>query len=128
MPGRFEHEVWEKLMDVREIMTQARDAMTVKRVFGDPVERNGVTVIPVARVRGGAGGGSSPSPSDGGGEGAGGGVGFGLSASPAGVYVIRGDNVRWEPALDLNRVILGGQIVAIVLFLAIRAIVRARAK
>lgn len=39
-------------MDVQDVITQARDAITVKRVFGEPYERNGVTVIPVARVKG----------------------------------------------------------------------------
>lgn len=46
-------------MDVKDVITQARDVMTVKRVFGDPYELDGVTVIPAARVRGGAGGGES---------------------------------------------------------------------
>src|ERR1035437_6566024 len=44
-------------MDVHEVLNHARDAMTVKRVFGDPYEKDGVTVIPVANVMGGAGGG-----------------------------------------------------------------------
>ncbi len=113
-------------MDVREIMNQARDTMTVKRVFGDPMERNGLTVIPVARVMGGAGGGAgTPTAEE---EGGGAGAGFGLRATPAGVYVIRGETVEWEPALNLNRVILGGQLVAIVLILAISAVIRARTK
>ncbi|WP_454049054.1 hypothetical protein [Cellulomonas sp. Marseille-Q8402] len=33
---------------------------------------------------------------------------------PIGVYVISDDGVRWQPALDLNRVILGGQVVGAV--------------
>ena len=33
-------------MDPNEVMQQARDALTVKRVFGDPYERNGVTRDP----------------------------------------------------------------------------------
>ena len=116
-------------MDPQDLLAQARDAMTVKRVFGEPIEKDGVTVIPVATVVGGAGGGTS---AEAGGEGPGGGPsgtggGYGLRATPAGVYVIKDGTVRWEPALDLNRVILGGQIVAIVLFLTIRAIARARA-
>jgi uncharacterized spore protein YtfJ len=115
------------LMDVQSILSQARDAMTVKRVFGDPIERNGLTVIPVAKVAGGGGGGSGGGSSEEG-SGSGGGVGYGLSATPAGVYVINGDDVEWEPALDLNRVILGGQIVAIALFLVIRSILRHRTK
>jgi uncharacterized spore protein YtfJ len=40
----------ESVNDVQRTIEQARDALTVKRVFGDPVERDGVTVIPAARV------------------------------------------------------------------------------
>jgi hypothetical protein len=36
--------------------------------------------------------------------------------------------VRWEPAFDLNRVILGGQIVVAVLLLTLRSILKARAR
>ena len=32
----------------------------VKAVFGDPIERDGITVIPVAKVRWGFGGGAGP--------------------------------------------------------------------
>jgi uncharacterized spore protein YtfJ len=109
-------------MQVADILSHARDSMTVKRVFGDPVERDGVTVIPVAVVRGGAGGGAGES-SDGE-RGSGG--GFGLIAAPAGVFVIRNGEVSWQPAVDVNRVILGGQIVAVVLFLVIRSILKIR--
>jgi uncharacterized spore protein YtfJ len=112
-------------MEVQEVIAQARDAITVKRVFGEPYEKNGVTVIPAARVQGGAGGGGGEGPE---GQGKGSGTGFGLSARPVGAYLIRGDEVSWRPAVDLNRIILGGQIVAIVALLTIRAIVKARAK
>jgi uncharacterized spore protein YtfJ len=40
-------------MDVQETISKARDAITVKRVYGDPYERDGVTVIPAAAVGGG---------------------------------------------------------------------------
>ena len=43
-------------MDVPEVVTQIRDAITVKRAFGDPYERDGIVLIPVARVGGGGGG------------------------------------------------------------------------
>lgn len=105
-------------MQVSDVLGQARDAMSVKRVFGESYQENGVTIIPVAKVAGGGGGGGSQS--DDGDSGSG--VGFGLSAAPAGVYVINGDSVRWEPALDLNRVIFVGQIVGIVLILTIRVV------
>ena len=112
-------------MEVQEVLAQARDAMTVKRVFGEPYEKNGITVIPAARVQGGAGGGGGEGPE---GQGRGSGTGFGMSARPVGAYLIRGDEVTWRPAVDLNRIVLGGQVVAIVALLTLRAIVRARAK
>lgn len=102
---------------------RARDVLTVRRVFGDAIERDGVTVIPAAKVRGGGGGGSGSGP-----NGEGGGGGFGVSASPAGAYVIKDGTVRWEPALDLGRTIFMGQIVVIVALLTIRSIVKAVTK
>lgn len=112
-------------MEVNEVIAQARDTLTVKRVFGDPYEKNGVTVIPAARVQGGAGGGGGEGPE---GQGKGSGSGFGVNARPVGAFLIRGDEVTWRPAVDLNKVILGAQVVAVVALLTIRAIVKARSK
>jgi uncharacterized spore protein YtfJ len=109
---------------VEEILSQARDLVTVKRVFGEPYEKDGVTFIPAARVMGGGGGGSGE---DNEGRGKGSGGGFGVGAQPAGAYVIKDGQVRWMPAIDINRVILGGQIVAIVAILTIRALIKSRA-
>ncbi len=112
-------------MDADALMQQARDALTVKRVFGEPYEREGVTVLPVASIRGGAGGGSGEGTNPNrGGAGSGSGGGFGLIAKPAGVYVIEGNVVRWQPAVDVNRIVLGGQVVAIVLLLVLRSALR----
>ena len=69
--------------NVEELVKGHRDAISVKRVFGEPYERNGVAIIPVARVFGGGGGGAGGSP---GGEGEGSGTGFGLAGRPAGAY------------------------------------------
>ena len=113
-------------MDPNELMTQARDALTVKRVFGEPYERDGVTLIPAAVVRGGAGGGQGEGSEGETRTGSGAGGGFGVVAKPAGVYVIEGDNVRWQPAVDVNRIVLGGQIVAIVALLVLRGALRHR--
>ena len=107
-------------MQVDEVLAQARDTMTVKRVFGDPIERDGVTVIPVANVMGGGGAGTGESPT----EGAGGGVGYGVRATPAGAYIIRGSEVDWEPAVDMGRVIRVGQLVAIVALLVLRSVLK----
>ncbi len=112
----------EELSDVQKTIEQAKDAMTVRRVFGDPYEKNGVTVIPAARVQGGAGGGGGEGP-----EGAGKGSGFGLTARPAGAYVIRGDEVDWRPAVDPNRVIIGAALVAFAALMVARTAIKSRA-
>jgi uncharacterized spore protein YtfJ len=105
-------------MKVDEMLQGARDAMTARTVFADPIERDGATIIPAAKVRGGGGGGGDQQDNGGG--------GFGLSASPVGAYVIRDGRISWEPAIDVNRAILGGQIVAIVLLLVLRSILKSR--
>ena len=105
-------------MNVDEFLREARGTMTAKTVFAEPIERDGALIIPAAKVRGGGGGGSD-SDSNGGG-------GFGLSAKPAGAYVVREGKVSWEPAIDINRIVLGGQIVAIVLLLVLRSIMKNR--
>jgi uncharacterized spore protein YtfJ len=102
--------------DVDTVLAQARDSMTVRRVFGEPIEREGLTLIPVANVMGGFGGGRGDQQS---GDSGGGGAGFGVRATPAGVYVIDHGRVHWEPALNLNAVILGGQILALVMLLTL---------
>lgn len=112
----------------------AGESLHVRRVFGDPVERDGVTLVPVAAVTGGAGsgwgtgelGGGSTSDARGEGTGAGGGGGFGVRARPVGVYVVRGAEVEWKPALDLGRVILGGQVVGAVVAVALSWALRGR--
>lgn len=103
---------------VDELMEGHRDAITVRRVFGDPYEKDGITVIPAAKVMGGGGGGEGEAPD---GKGKGMGSGFGIAARPAGAYVIRGDEVKWLPAVDANRVI-GGVFVlaALALLVALR--------
>lgn len=108
-------------MDVKDVISSAEEAMTVKRVFGEPYEKNGLTVIPAARIGGGAGGGTGEGPE---GQGHGQGSGFGVSAKPAGAFVVKGEKVRWQPSVDVNRIILGAQVVAIVALFTARAIAR----
>jgi len=120
-----------------DIIAGARDSIGVKRVYGEPYQKNGVTIIPAAQVMGGAGGGEGTAPVPAGeGEadatrpatGPGGmGGGFGVSGRPAGAFVIKGDSVTWLPAVDVNRMLFGFQVVMIVFFLVIRSIVKTRA-
>ena len=72
-------------------------------VFGDPVEREGVTVIPVAKVRWGFGGGGGRGIQEGSengevGEGSGG--GGGVMASPLGFIEIREGRAEFRRAHD----------------------------
>jgi len=96
-------------MELQELLSGVRDAVTVKRVYGDPYEKNGLTVIPAATVRGGGGGGIGEH----GDEEKGGGGGFGLNARPTGAWIIEADEVTWKPAIDVNRIVLGGQVIAL---------------
>jgi uncharacterized spore protein YtfJ len=66
----------------------------VANAFGEPITRNGVTVVPVARLGFGFGGGAghqSRDPRHGVGGGGGGGV------QPVGYIVIRGEEVTFRP-------------------------------
>jgi uncharacterized spore protein YtfJ len=110
----------------------ARDLLTVRRAYGEPIQRGDVTIVPVARVIGGSGYGDGDGQwtkpgDDEHGTGSGSGGGFGVSVTPVGVYVVSGTDVTWQPAMDLNGVILGGQVVgAIALLLLARALRRHR--
>lgn len=105
-------------VNIDEMMTGVRDAMQARIVFGEPIERDGMTVVPAAKVRGGGGGGGDEANNAGG--------GFGLSATPAGAYVIRGGAVEWQPAIDVNRIVLGGQIIAVIALLVLRTWIKSR--
>lgn len=75
-------------------------------VFGDPIEKDGVTVIPVARVRFGAGGGYGRGPGKkkkdeaGAEEQVGFGQGGGVQASPVGYIEISGGEAEYKRIVD----------------------------
>ena len=103
------------------VINGVRDLTTVKRVYGDPYEKNGLTVIPAATLQGGGGGGGGRQ----GDESSGSGGGFGVRARPSGAWIIEGDKVTWKPAVDANKVVLGGQLVTLIaLLIAARVIDR----
>jgi uncharacterized spore protein YtfJ len=110
-------------MKLEEFTTTARDAISARRVYGEPTEKDGVTIIPAANVGGGGGAGIGHQEGK---EGEGG--GFGASGRPAGAYIIKDGTVRWMPAVDVNRVI--GFVAAMVItYLITRVrVAKARAK
>ena len=83
-------------MDVQQIILGTQEALTARRVFGEPIHVGEVTLIPAASVRGGAGGGGRTDDR--------GGAGFGLRAR--------------------LRIILGGQLVAITALLTCAPVIR----
>jgi uncharacterized spore protein YtfJ len=104
-----------------KILDQVKEIVGGATVFGEPYEKDGLTVIPAATVAGGGGGGQQA-----GEQGAGGGAG--VQARPAGAFVIMGDEVSWVPAFDVNRAVLLSQLVLLVGLLCWRSVARATAR
>lgn len=112
-------------MAVVRAIAQTLETNSSRRVYGEPVTVGDITIVPAARVvgRGGGGGGVNEAGADRpAGEGSGGGLA--QSAAPVGAFVVRGGRVTWRPAVDVNKIVLGGQIVAIVALLTIRSLIR----
>ena len=105
---------------IQRLVAEAKDLMTVRQVVGEPIERDGATVVPVVEVRGGGGGGGgggSANDDTGSGEG----LGFAMRARPVGCYVISEGQVTWDPASDVTKIAVMGNVVAFVLFASIWA-------
>lgn len=115
-------------MGAQELLSRVAENVSVRRAFGAAYDKDGLLVIPVALVLGGGGGGegtvpaqSSAQPGAGpapgahngarqaeGGPQVGSGGGFGGLVMPVGVYVVKGDQVRWVPAVDVTVIVLAG--------------------
>lgn len=103
-------------------------AGSANTVFGEPIERDGVTVIPVARVRwGGGGGGGDSEASEGSPAGSGSGGGGGLSASPVGYIELssgRAHFVRISSPQDVWPLALAAGIGAWLVLRGLKALLR----
>ena len=104
-------------MEVQELISGVRDVISVKRVYGEPYEKNGLTVIPAAAVRGGGGLRRGEEGRHG---------GFGVVARPCGAWVIRDGEVEWKPVVDANRIVLGGQLVSLAAVLVLARLLASR--
>jgi uncharacterized spore protein YtfJ len=91
-------------MDAQQFVNEMQQEVRPNNVFGAPIQVDGVTLLPAMMVRGGAGarGGDR------------GGAGYGVRARPVGIYVLRDGKVSWRPAVDVNRIIWGGQMIGLV--------------
>ena len=119
-------------VDVQELLGNVAQHLSVSRAFGTAYEKDGSLVIPVVIVAGGGGAGSSESQTNSADEitkdefsttdaapSSGSGGGYGGVVMPAGVYVVKNEQVRWVPAVNANLVI-------VVAFLTLRMIARNR--
>jgi uncharacterized spore protein YtfJ len=105
-------------MDLQEMVTRSQDTATVGRVYGEPHEKDGTTLIPAARVSARGGSGAAR-----GGEHSGG--GFRADAEPVGAFVIRKGEVEWKPVFDLSGTVRRGQLVGVAALLVLLALIRA---
>lgn len=105
---------------LEHILSQIGVHARAQAVFGEAVERDGVTVIPVARVRWGFGGGGGSAP-----EGSGSGGGGGVAADPIGYIEITSAGASFRP---IARPFEAGAVVAaaIAAAIVIRALTRFR--
>jgi uncharacterized spore protein YtfJ len=97
---------------LRRIAETVGDKANVATIFGEPVERDGISVIPVARARlafGGGGGGGARGQD----EGSGGGGGGGLIVSPVGYIEVREDGAEFKrisSPVDLVALVAAGSL------------------
>lgn len=108
-------------------LQEVRDAITVRRVFGDAYEPDGVTIIPVAHVRGGGGGGGGVgAETDEGSDGSGFGTGFGVTSRPVGAYAVSGGTVEFRPAIDVYGLLKGALVLAGIITICVTTLKRAK--
>jgi len=101
---------------LRRIGDAVGDRTSVSIVFGDPVERDGATVIPVARARFAFGGGGGISAGED--EESGGGGGGAVAVTPVGYIELRGGTTRFKRIAapgDLLAVVAAGALAALAL-------------
>jgi hypothetical protein len=89
-------------MDAQQLENQIQHEVRPHNVFGAPIQVDGVTLVPTMAVRGGAGHADQAR------------AGYRIRARPVGVYVLRDGKVSWRPAVDVNRIIWGGQMIGLV--------------
>jgi uncharacterized spore protein YtfJ len=111
-------------MKIDELLSRATAPLQAKMVYTEPIEKDGITVIGAAKLIGGGGGGNGADERGQHGEGG----GLGLTARPVGAYIIKDGKLRWEPAVDVNRVITTVGTVVVTAILVVGRIIKARVK
>ncbi len=95
-------------------------------VYSEPIEKNGITIVPVAKVRWGfGGGGGAGGAKDGKGHGSGG--GGGMRVTPVGYIELKDGQSEFKPIRDASSfvpAILAGGAVSFFLLRALRKLLR----
>jgi len=120
-------------VDVKDLMKRVGENLSVGRSFGSAYEKDGLLIIPVAMVAGGGGGGggpmidesakeeTDPEHTTGGATNEASGAGFGGVVLPVGAYVVKDDDVRWVPAVNVT-------LIALAALAVLRMSIRSRSK
>ncbi|MFR9728683.1 hypothetical protein ACL03H_05585 [Saccharopolyspora sp. MS10] len=82
---------------VAALATRSQDG----QVFGTPVQQGETTLVPVARVRTGGGVSGNRKTRSG---------GAGTVAEPMGAWVVTSGGAEWRPTVNVNLIVLGGQV------------------
>lgn len=88
---------------LEDLMKKLADNAKATLIFADPVEREGMTIIPVAKMMWGfgGGGGSDKKNAAGGTGGAG-----GIRTIPVGFIQLKGGKARFQPIFDAGKIIM----------------------
>jgi hypothetical protein len=90
------------VVKLRDALDSIVPDLAAAQVYGQPYETvDGVTILPVARVRGK----TKPGTAD---------ADVRLSAKPVGVFVIKDGEATWVPAVDQTRIALFGELIGLV--------------
>ena len=108
-----EKEMTNPVRVIESTMRKLIDAADVQNVYGEPIEKNGIVVVPAAEVMTSMGFGSGSGQDSGDGEdgrqpsgGSGGGGGGHTFSRPVAVIIIKEDCVRVEPVVDVTKISL----------------------
>ncbi|MEI7834082.1 MAG: spore germination protein GerW family protein [bacterium] len=113
-----------ELTQVKDLLDQVQANARVSTVYGEPVQVGDRIIITVAEVQYGGGGGGGTGKRQDKAEGGGGGGGGGVIVRPMGCLVIGKDEEKWVPVIDINRAIIIGGAIAVLLLTTIRALAR----
>lgn len=102
---------------LEDLIKKLADNAKATLIFADPVERDGMTIIPVAKMNWGFGGGGG---SDKKGVTGGVGGGGGIRTIPVGFIQLKGGKARFQPIFDAGKIIMMFAVWGLIGYLIVR--------